>query len=142
MCLQLGERLLGMDNHGAQQTPRFKEGLTDYDIRPAYTPPNCTDCVSPCDHHVGIKMKNLISAFYKQEFEDNRDEWCDPVRGLKTWERRVRMATWAAKAWEIVRQDDHLLRQAFVSTGFLIAKDGSEKHLIKIPGVPDYDFEA
>ena len=37
MCLTLGELLLSMDNHGAQQTPRFKEGLTDNGIRPAYT---------------------------------------------------------------------------------------------------------
>jgi len=131
-----------MDNHGAQQTARFRERLQEEGILPAYTPPNCTDCISPCDHHVGVRLKNIIAAFYAQELEDNRMEWCDPEHGLQAWERRVRMATWAAKAWELVQGEKHLLRQAFVSTGFLIAKNGQEKNLIKIAGAPDYDFEA
>jgi hypothetical protein len=46
-ALQLPEKLLGMDNHGAQQTTEFKAKLETVDTVPAYTPPECTDCISP-----------------------------------------------------------------------------------------------
>ena len=44
----------------------------------------------------------------------------------------MKMAHWVAAAWAIVREEADFLRAAFVSTGFLVAKDGSENHLIKI----------
>jgi UDP-N-acetylglucosamine transferase subunit ALG13 len=43
------------------------------------------------------------------------------------------VATWTAEAWEEVCRDHHvMIRQAFVETGFLVAKDGSENGLIKL----------
>lgn len=36
------EVLLGMDNHGAQQTDAFREHMRLSNIVPAYTPPDCT----------------------------------------------------------------------------------------------------
>ena len=45
-----GEVLLGMDNHGAQQTPWCRAFMEHFHIVPAFTPANCTDCVSPVDH--------------------------------------------------------------------------------------------
>jgi hypothetical protein len=35
-------RLLGMDNHGAQQTTHFRFLLASSNIQPAYTPPGNT----------------------------------------------------------------------------------------------------
>ena len=35
---------------------------------------------------------------------------------------------------------ENFLRSAFISTGFLVAKDRSEDHLIKMPGLPNYNF--
>jgi len=48
-----GEVLLGMDNHGPQKTPLVRAFMSAMGIVPAYTPADCTDCVSPVDHHVG-----------------------------------------------------------------------------------------
>jgi hypothetical protein len=39
-------------------------------------------------------------------------------------------------------KETDFLRKSFVSTGFLIAKDGSENGQIVVPGVPDYDFTS
>jgi hypothetical protein len=50
------------------------------------------------------------------------------------------MAQWTAAAWLTISEKHNFLRQAFVSTGFLLAKDGSENGLAKVPGLPDYDF--
>jgi len=50
------------------------------------------------------------------------------------------MATWLAAAWNMISSDAPFLRAAFVSTGFLITLDGTEYNMIKIPGVPAYDF--
>jgi hypothetical protein len=70
--------------------------------------------------------------------EENHEAWCNPVTGLEPWERRTKIAVWTAAAWANLRVHADFLRQAFVSTGFLIAKDGSEDDLIKIPGIENY----
>ena len=54
----------------------------------------------------------------------------------------MKMATWAAAAWQVLKQRSAFLRSAFVSTGWLLAKDGSENALVEVPGVPDYDFRS
>ena len=131
-----------MDRHGAQMTVDFQECMTNKRVQPAYTPADCTDCIAPVDHHVTNALKHIISGFYHQDLEDNLDHWCNPVGqgGLEAWQRRVKMATWVAVAWTLLREDAAFLRSSFVSTGWLIAQDGSENHLPKIPGVPNYDF--
>ena len=76
------ELLIGMDNHGpdafpcecrpsihlasfpfcfvgAQQTQAFKAKLRAAN-NGGYTPPECTDLVSPCDHHVGAFFKTVM----------------------------------------------------------------------------------
>jgi hypothetical protein len=45
-----------------------------------------------------------------------------------------------AAAWSVLCEDADFLRSAFSSTGFLIAKDGSENNNIKLAGITDYDF--
>ena len=56
----VGEVLLGMDNHKAQITMTFRHVMDCLHVVPAYTPPNCTDCVSPVDRHVGQTLKTKI----------------------------------------------------------------------------------
>lgn len=136
------EIMLGMDNHGAQQTAAFKARAKELCVYPVYTPPDCTDVVAPCDHHVGAFFKKTMSGFYHDDLEKNMDDWCSPVGqgGLTASERRMRMAIWAAATWAIVRGRSEFLRKSFVSTGFLVRKDRSEDRLIKVPGMPNYDF--
>jgi hypothetical protein len=55
------------------------------------------------------------------------------------------IATWTSVAWaELcdIGKANSLIRSAFVDTGFLVAKDGSENGLIKLQGWtgPPYDF--
>ena len=52
------------------------------------------------------------------------------------------MAIWTAAAWVLMREEKDFIRSAFVATGFLIAKDGSENNLIQVPGVSGYDFTS
>ena len=133
------ELLLGMDNHGAKQTQAFRAKLQLSNKVAAYTPPDCTDHLSPCDHHVGERLKKMMSVFYKAELDTNRQAWCcdDP---LAAEDRRMKMATWLTGAWSVLRTETAFIRSAFVSTGFLIAKNGSENHLIKVPGIDHYTF--
>ncbi len=96
------------------------------------------------DHHVGIRLKNMMQDFYRLEFERNQDAWRLPPSqgGLHAWERRVLLATWLAASWDSLRNEEDFLRTAFVSTGFLVAKDGSENHLVKAGGVDNYDYQS
>ena len=114
-----------------------------FKIYPVYTPPDCTDVVAPCDHHVGAYFKKIMSRFYHQALEDNYDEWCSPVGmgGLTASQRRIHMTIWAAATWVILKEKKNFIRNAFISTGFLINKNRSEDHVIKVSGFPDYDFK-
>ena len=136
------DRLLGMDRHGPQMTSRFRARSTQANIVPLYTPPDCTDVTAPCDHHVFARMKHIINTFYEAELEINHSLWCNPPShgGLHAYQRRIYLATWTALAWQILRSDDAFLRSAFISTGCLLAKDGSEDHLIKVHGIDNYNF--
>ncbi len=75
--------------------------------------------VAPVDHHVGRALKALMGWYYQMDCEANRDSWCLPpgLGGLRAWQRRVKMATWLAASWVVLREQQHLLRQSFVSTG-------------------------
>ena len=125
-------------------TQKFRAKLLAGNTLPAYTPPDCTDVISPSDHHVGNELKRIISVFYHEELSANMDTWCGDGSEFTTSYRRMKMATctWAAAAWEILKRRSDFLKASFVSTGWLLAKDGSENNLVKIPGVPDYDFRA
>lgn len=64
--------------------------------------------------------------------EENHSEWNQ--NGLPAWRLRVLMAEWTALAWhKVLKLKSEFLFKSFVSTGFCVAKDGSENHLIKIP---------
>ena len=136
--LLLPEKLLGMDNHGAQQTHKFRAEMQLANTVPAYTPPECTDCVSPCDHHVGLDLQNMVGQFFNLDFEANKEIW--RTGALTASLRRQKIAQWAAAAWTILREETARLKSCFVSTGFLIALDGSENYLIQIPTIPNYDY--
>ena len=142
----LGEVLLGMDRHGSQKTPLCRAFLELMHIVPAFTPANCTDCTSPVDHHVGKAIKDIIATKYEAEYEENEDEWHKPKKegGLSDKKKRMLVAKWASEAWaEFITNRQHTIVEAFVETGFLLAKDGSENHLIKLSRgtqFADYSF--
>jgi hypothetical protein len=80
----------------------FKAKVAMDDIFLAYTPPDCTDCVSPVDKNFG-NIKKLLGNFYHADMEENYESWCDPLGGLSAWEIRVRMPVWTAAA-RVLRQ--------------------------------------
>ena len=106
----------------------------------AYTTPDCTDQVSSCDHQVGAFFKTVMSTCFNEQFASNRDRWQLTASEGGLASERMKMASWAAIAWEVLKRKPDLLRSAFVSTGFLIAKNGSEMNLIKLAGLENYDF--
>ena len=133
--LDLGEVLLGMDGHGSQKTPLCMAFMQAMDIVPAFTPANCTDCVSPVDSHVGQTLKRKIAKRFDATYADNQSEWDRPAGegGLTDTKRRMLVAQWASESWQEMCAGHHkLIRSAFVRTGFLIAKDGSENGLIEL----------
>jgi hypothetical protein len=70
-----GEVAIGMDNHSAQRTPKMRRLYTDLGMLEIFTSANCTDCISPVDHHVGNFIQNHMKASYNKEVEENRDIW-------------------------------------------------------------------
>lgn len=132
--LHLGEVLLGMDGHKAQITPFCRAFMDHMGIRYAITTPNCTDLISPVDRHVGATIKSKIYAKYKKAHKTNKHLWTRPEAkgGLSASRKRVLVATWVSEAWkEACRDNQHCIERAFVETGFLLAKDGSDRHEIR-----------
>lgn len=81
-----GEELLaGMDRHAAQKTLRMKQLYTELGMVPVFTPPGCTDCVSPVDHHVGRQLQNYMAKpCYQAEVAKDGSE--DGLVSLQGWE--------------------------------------------------------
>ena len=80
----------------------------------------------------------MVTTFYHTDLEANSEVWRSD--GLDTSATRQKIAAWAAAAWAILRTETDRIRSCFVATGFLIAQDGTEDHLIQIPNVPGYSF--
>jgi hypothetical protein len=137
--------VLGMDNHASQRTPAMLELYSDLGIFPLFTPSDCTDCVSPVDHHCGRFVQAHMAACYKKDLEARREIWmamagdnendvADP-NGSSAMMRRICMAQWADEALEkLLTQNKHTIHQAFFNTGFLLALDGSEDALMRLQG--------
>lgn len=133
--LQRGEVLLGMDNHGAQRVPAVLKFMELMSIIPAYTPANCTDCTSPVDRHVGQAIKLKIAKRYHECYDKNRLAWELPKKhgGLSDSTKRQLVAGWASEAWaEMCENNQDCITAAFVKTGFLLAKDGSENGKVEL----------
>jgi hypothetical protein len=137
-----GEVLLGMDRHGSQKTPLCLAFMELTKIIPAFTPPNCTDCVSPVDHHIGMRLKAMMAEEYEKEYEKDEEAWHLPKRqgGLGDKKKRMLVARWASHAWQrLCTEGKHLIKDSFVATGFLLAKDGSENELVQLARGGQFD---
>ena len=139
-----GEVLLGMDRHGSQKTTACRAFMALTHIVPAFTPPNCTDCTSPVDHHIGQTLKTMIADKYDRDYERDEDSWHLPKKqgGLGDARKRMLVAQWASEAWAEFKtcpKRQQQVRDAFVKTGFLIAADGSENHLIELARGSQFD---
>ena len=140
------EILIGMDNHGAQRTDSILKLYEELGMIPLFTAANCTDCISPVDHHIGRHIQKYMSRCYAAEVAANPGIWIassedqeiEDANSSSAMERRILMAQWLSKAWEDLTVNvDHgnMISRAFVDTGFLVcAQDGSEDHLIKLQG--------
>ena len=138
-----GEVVAGMDNHSAQRTKEMHDLYKSLGIYPLFTSANCTDCISPVDHHIGRYIQTHMGRSYRRELQDNPTHWIagsldeeiEDSECPSAMQRRMLMARWLSDAWNDLRaKEPHMLRSAFVQTGFLVAKDGSEDDLIKIQG--------
>lgn len=135
------EVLLGLDGLSAQKTNAFLDEAESLNIEPFYTPPDCTDVIAPCDHHVFKHLKELIKEFYRKVSEEQRAIWADSKNNdsLSQSNKRILIAQWVSIAWESMctAQNTNLFSSAFTSTGFLmkLADPGAE---IKIKGLPSY----
>lgn len=135
-----GEVALGLDGLAAQKTAAFRNKATGLNILPFYTPPDCTDVIAPCDHHVFLKFKKLIQEFYRQVSQAQRAIWadCKDNSSLTLSLKRIQIAQWVSAAWdELCTNHEQLFLHAFTSTGFLmkLAEPGAD---IKITGLDGY----
>ena len=134
------EVMLGMDQHGSQMVDEFLDGMVERNIFGVYTPVNCTDVTAPIDHHVGARLKSIISGLYVRDFSRNMERWLDH---LTAGERRMYIASWVVEAWDLLKVDGDFFKKVFQSTGFCNAQDGSENHLVTVGSdVVDYDIDA
>ena len=130
--------MLGEDNldcHGSNRSKRYA-GRKEVDLLLVFTPANCTDCTSVTDQLTGY-WKILVQQEYEKWADDNFEMW--ESNKLTAGERRILFSKWVKTAWDTLKTKTDLIHQMFQKTGFLIRKDGSDKHLIKVDGIDDYE---
>jgi len=69
------EILVDMDNYSAQRTEKMMRMYRELGLHPLFTPPGCTDCVSPIDHHVGRHLQQYMAKKYQEEILVNPHVW-------------------------------------------------------------------
>ena len=137
-----GPVMLGMDRHGAQISPVFRAACSEHDIYQVYTPEGTTDITAPVDRHVGCHIKRGMQREWKKELEKNYTLWTAgdaTIVGKAASYRRMLMIAWCSDAWADTRTKTLLLLHAFLRTGFLSKKDGSDKHELEVRGFANYD---
>jgi hypothetical protein len=136
--------VLGMDRHGPQISHAFQSLCRAFGIIPVYTPEGTTDVTAPVDHHVGKHLKSIMQTCWEEELQVRYAIWSEEEaalpRGVKASYRRCLMLSWGVRAWADTQTRHHMLRQAFVSTGWLNSMDGSENHLVQVKGCDNYDL--
>jgi len=84
-------------------------------------------------------MKEAMAVLYEHELERNLEQWENGE--LTAAERRIYIAHWVEPAWDVMKTMPEFMRESLVSTGWLLAKDGSENHLVKLKKyLKEYDF--
>lgn len=122
-----GEVLLGMDRHGPQRTNYCRAFMRRMRIVYMFTPSLCTDRISPVDHHVALTLKTLMRQLLLRQYS------LEALMDLEMCDKRMAVAQAASESWErMIQHHSYLFRAAFVDTGFLVAMDGSENHLIEL----------
>jgi hypothetical protein len=142
-----GEVMIGMDNHAAQRTPAMLALYTRLGMVPVFTAANCTDCISPVDHHIGRFIQERMAASFRAAVEADPTNWImsaeqniDDPECTQAEARRMLMATWLAAAWtDLIENYPHLIEAAFVKTGFKLALDGSDDRKMEIQGWSNSD---
>jgi len=95
------EVLLGLDGLKAQNNQPFWDLCCKLQVLPVYTTPDCTDVVAPCDHHIFVRLKNLMKKAYKIFSQHNRTLWTEDneLSASKKW---LLVAQWLSAAWETI----------------------------------------
>jgi hypothetical protein len=71
----LDEVLIGMDNHSAQRTAAMLAFYEALQMVVVFTAANCTDCISPVDHHVGRFIQTHMGRSYQAAVERDPHIW-------------------------------------------------------------------
>jgi hypothetical protein len=138
-----GEVVIGMDNHSSQRTAAIRDLYESLGMFALYTPADCTDCVSPVDHHVGNFIQEHMAKAYQKEINDHPEVWIaesaeqaiEDVESSSAMNRRICMARWLSAAWaDLASKGAYKIHQAFFNTGFLLAMDGSEDDQMRLQG--------
>jgi hypothetical protein len=80
---------------------------------------------------LGSRLDNLRAVLYSSyELERNLKVWEDGE--LTACERRIFIVNWVASAWGALKANAEFIRSSFVSTGWLLAKDGSENWMVSL----------
>ena len=94
-----------------------------------YIPPYCTDCISPVDCNVAVRIKQRVKALFRAYEGSQGASWENYVTAS---EKRMLVAQWVYQDWShFLREEGYIIEQSVVKTGVALAMDGSEDHLVK-----------
>ena len=136
---QKRSRLLVIDEHRGQTTPKVKE-ILDKECRTvvALVPPGATSKLQPLDVAFNKEFKDAVDRLSTAHMSSNLDSF---VAGEVTaGQRRVLFTKWVGQAWkETSAKLKETVVNVFVKCGIALPIDGSRDGEIHLDGIPDYE---
>ena len=132
--------VFGLDNWGCQKGDRYEADAKRRKIKLAYIPGDTTELCGVTDLGPGNEVKRRMTVMYGDDIKSS-------VERLKKWktgevntsERRILMTKWLGDAWDdYTKNNQDKITLAFKKCGMFNALDGSENHLVEVPGIKDY----
>ena len=103
---------------------------------------DATDLWQPVDAGYAATLKMLVAKTHQEWLDDDSyaDRWFNNVQPYSATERRVLITHWVGNAWKMLNQPkyDKLRNACWTATGCLLTADGSDDHLVKPEGLPEF----
>ena len=129
-----------LDNLPEHCTLLYQEEARRLGIRLVYLPSHSTDVGAVIDYDLGRIDKNIIREQYAVDFVKRPAFYVDAAKdgGIKASQFRELLVSWVKLAHSQRKPD--LILKRFKNCGMYNAVDGTENHLIKVRGVPNYNI--